>query len=230
MSDLETYRDALEVLVPGPHPIDDLLETKTAAIERALARHSREFPRVVVEDVAGDGSGIYALASVLTDWDGDFSHVRQVEYPADESPPVYLEPDTWMVYRHPLGYRLRFSDASPAVGETIRITYTAGHTITETESTIPATADEGVQALAAACYADILAVKYAQSQDSTIGADSVEQSSKRRDFAAVAKMHLEFYKGYFGIQKGPGPSSANQDWDWNNAPGTDRLTHPKRLR
>lgn len=230
MSVKSDYIQAIGELVPGDYSLGEAEKIK--AIDKALVTHSRNKPRKIAEDVTGAGTHEYALAS-LTYWEDEFSQVKLVEYPVDDNDEDkdYLEEDDWTIYQKPAGYYLHFLNDTPQATETIRVFYTARHTCTDSACTVPSADEEAVQALAASYFCRMLAAKYAQDQDSTIAADSVDHSSKRREYEAQAKAYRKEYNEHMNIDENrPKPACATADWDVVYPTGWDRLTHPKKQR
>jgi len=230
MSDRQDYLTAVDQLVQGEIPLSEA--DKILAVDLAVREHSKHRPQEIVEDFDGDGGFDYALSD-FSDWEDGFSTIRQVEYPVDDDDetPDILEAADWMIYKKPAGKYLRFLSATPGTEEDFRVTYTALHACTDEDCTVETFDELAVQALAAAYFCDMLAVYYAQSQDSTIGADSVDHASKSRDYAARAKRYRKVYQDHMGITDGkPKPACGVQDQDQNYPWGWDRLTHPRRNR
>src|SRR3990170_7370138 len=97
----------------------------TAAIEEALAgRYSKDRPRLLVADLAGDGTKYEWDLAAVAGWQNGFSQVVRVEYPQGAQIPDYLEDDDWMIYDSPLSRFLRFAFALTA-GQTARAQFTA---------------------------------------------------------------------------------------------------------
>lgn len=230
MSTATAYLTVLGNLVPGTMPLTTA--DKTAAISAAVIEHSRNRPRVVVEDVTGDGGFDYELAD-LAAYTAGFSTVRQVEYPVAETlrqPNILIE-DDWVIYPKPAGDYLRLLQATPTAAYKIRITYTALHTLTAQSGTIPAHHDTAVQTLAAAIFCHMLAAYYSQSEDGIIAADSVQHSNRAREYAIRAKTYRGIYYDLIGAEEGKAPAvSITSDQDLHIAGGMDRLTHPARYR
>jgi len=229
------YLEELDKLVPGSLSLGDAEKLK--AIKKALETHSKYRPRRIVEDVSGADAFDYALAS-LSCWDADFSRILSIEYPVDEAGTAVNEIDNedWTIYEKPTGLFLRFLGLMPETGKSIRLTYTARHKMAEEDPepacTVPAADTEAVQALSAAYFCRMLAASYAQDQDSTIAADSVDHSSKRREYEAQAAKYRAEYDEHVGVSKdgGPKPACLIQDQDVSYPNGWDRLTHPRRWR
>ena len=232
MLNLQDYYTALDALVPGTIPLGE--PEKLIAINNALRLHSKYKPLRVTEDVPGDGGFDYPVATAFASWDDEFSTILQVEYPVDDTvvESSYLEDEDWILYEKPSGKVLRFLSEKPLATETFRVTYTVPHNFDEITDagTVAASDDIAVQKLAASFFCRQLAAAYAQDQDSTIQADSVDHASKRREYEAQAQKYRGEYDELMGIQKGVRPASYNQDQDVVYPGGIDRLTHPRRNR
>jgi len=230
MSTRQDYITAIGNLVGGELPLSEA--EKIAAIGMAIKEHSRHSPLVVVEDETGDGGFDYPVTD-LESWADGFSAIKQVEYPVyDDDETLYiLQEDAWMMYEKPAGKYLRFLGDKPPTTESFRVTYTAIHDCTDVACTVKAFDDGAVQALAASFFCEMLATYYAQMGDSTIAADSVDHTSKSRDYAARAKTWRGVYFGHLGIKEGNvRPASVTQDWDLHASWQADKLTHPKKYR
>ena len=230
MSTRQDYLTVIGNLVGGEIPLDEA--EKLLAINVAIKEHSRHKPQVIVEDEPGDGGFDYAI-SALASWSDGFSVIKTVEYPVDDTDetPDILQDDEWMIYEKPSGKVLRFKEDKPTATETFRVTYTALHTCTDLACTVEAFDEEAVQALIASFFCDMLATYYAQSQDSTIDADSVDHTSKSRDYAARAKGYRKVYFDHLGIKEGQAPAaSVTRDQDLKGSWAGDKLTHKSKYR
>ena len=230
MSTRQDYLTAIDSLVGGEIPLDEA--DKILAISAAMKSHSRHRPRQIVEDFDGDGGFDYALSGFAS-WSDGFSTIKTVEYPVgdDDETPDILQDDEWRIYEKPAGEYLRFLEDKPTATEDFRATYTALHTCTDSACTVKAFDEEATQALCAAYFCDMLATYYAQSQDSTISADSVDHTSKSRDYAARAKSYRKMYFNHLGIKEGQAPpASVTRDQDLLGSWASDKLTHPRKYR
>jgi len=230
LSTRQDYIAAIGQLVQGEIPLDE--PDKILAISMAVKEHSKHRPRIVVEDISGDGGFDYAVSNFAA-WADGFSVIKQVEYPVDDDDetPDILQDDEWMVYEKPSGKVLRFLEDKPSSTETLRVTYTALHTCTDSACTVESYDEEAVQALGAAYFCDMLATYYAQSGDSTIGADSVDHTSKTREYAARAKSYRKIYFDHLGIKEGQTPpASVTMDQDMKASWASDKLTHKPKYR
>lgn len=204
------------------------------AIAKAVEIYSNHRPRVRVVDQGGVGTHVATLF-VLEGWDNEYSQVRAVEYPVDDTKAGHtiLDPKAWEVYQAPDGKELHLLDREQIEeGAAIRITFTAAHVVDDSGSTIPGKDEMAVQTLAAACFCRLLAAAYAEATDSTINADSVDQVSKRREYEAQAKAFEGEFTNLTGIKPGqPKPAAGVANWDLDLANGRgDRFTHPRRYR
>ena len=230
MSDRDDYIDAIDSLVGGTVPLVEA--DKIQAINTALKLHSRQKPLVVVEDVDGDGGFDYAVSD-LASWSTGFSVIKTVEYPVDDDDetPDVLQDDQWIIYEKPAGKFLRFLEDKPAADEDIRVAYTALHTCTALACSVDDFDEQAVQMLCASIFCDMLATYFAQTQDSTIAADSVDHNSKAREYAARAKTYRKQYFDHLGIKEGQvTAASVTRDQDAPSSHRADKLTHPSRYR
>lgn len=230
MSTKQDYITAIGNLVAGDLPLGE--PERIFAINKAVKKYSADSPREVTEDEAGDGGFDYAL-TILAAWSEKFSSIKKVEYPVDDTAENanVLADDAWQIYKKPAGSYLRLLEATPAATEAMRITYTALHVCDDAQCTIPAVDEEAVQILAAAVFCDMLATYYAQSQDSTIQADSVDHKSKAAEYAARARSYRKEYFDHMGIVPGAAAAaSVTRDQDTKPSWRGDGLTHPRRFR
>jgi hypothetical protein len=230
MSTLEDYIEAVGSFVQGELPLG---ETEIIlAVKKSIKEHSKHKPQVVVEDVDGDGGFDYAVSGLASYLD-EFSTIKTVEYPVDDDDEAanVLQDSEWKIYEKPSGKVLRFLSLTPAAAEDLRVTYTALHTCTVSACTVTDFDEEAVQMLAAAHFCTMLSTYYAQSQDSTIGADSVDHKSKSREYAASAKVFKLEYYDHMGIKPGKTPAaSVTMDQDLPGSWAGDKLTHKSRYR
>lgn len=230
MSTSEDYRTVIGNLVGGELPLGEA--EKILAISMAMKEHSKHRALVVVEDEDGDGGFDYAV-SVLASWADGFSVIKVVEYPVDDDvvDVDILSDEVWIMYEKPGGIFLRFLEHVPDEVESIRVTYTALHTCTDAACTVKDYDEESVQALAAGYFCNMLSAYYAQTQDNTISADSVDHSSKGREYAARARVYRGMYFNHIGIKEGQTvAASVTKDQDKSGSWASDKLTHNKKYR
>ena len=204
------------------------------AFDITLKTHSRYRPREIVEKIDGDGGFDYKLSTKLSYWEEDFSVIRKVEYPVDDTDQTadILNEDEWEIYHKPDGYYLRFKEDDPDTDEDIRVTYTTFHVCTMTANATISNYDiEAVKILGASLLCEMLATYYSQSQDSTIDADSVDHSSKQRDYTQRAKALRLLYFKHLGMNEGGiKASSLHMEWDKDASWGSQKLTHKPKYR
>lgn len=226
----QDFITAIGNLVGGSLPLGD--PEKIYAINKAVKKYSADAPREVIEDEVGTGGFDYATA-LLSYWSDKFSVIKKVEYPVDDTDETanILADDAWIIYKKPAGTCLRFLEDNPAANESIRITYTALHVCDDIQSTIPPVDEEAVQMLAAAEFCDMLATYFAQTQDSTIQADSVDHKSKAAEYSARARTYRKGYFDHLGIVAGSvAPASVTRDQDAKTSWRGDGMTHPRKFR
>jgi hypothetical protein len=229
MSTRQDYITAIGNLVGGDLPLGEA--EKIFAIGAAVKKYSTWRPRLVVEDEPGSGGFDYLL-TLLADWAEGFSVIKSIEYPVDDTEETadLLQDDAWQLYQKPAGKCIRFLEEKPAATEDIRITYTALQACTDAACTISAADEEAVQMLAAGFFCDMLAAYYAQTQDSTIQADSVDHKSKGSEYAARARAYRKACGEQLGVKEGePSPASVTRDQDLRGSWG-DKVTHPRKYR
>ena len=230
MSTRQDFITAIGNLVGGELPLGE--PEKIFAINKAVKRYSGDRPHEVVEDENGTGDFDYAI-TLLASWTNGFSSIKKVEYPVDDDVELasVLDDDAWTIYKKPSGPCLRFLEDKPSETEAMRITYTALHVCDDEQCTIPVGDEEAVQMLAAANFCDMLATYYAQTQDSTIQADSVDHKSKAAEYAARARAYRKEYFDQMGIVPGSvAPASVTRDQDAPASHRLDQLTHPRKFR
>ena len=230
MSTRQDYLTAIGHLVGGSLPLGEA--EKIFAIGAALKKYSGHRPLIVVEDESGNGSFDYAL-TLLADWTEGFSTIKYVEYPVDDTneAAAILQDDAWQIYQKPAGKYLRFLEHTPEATESLRITYTALHTCTDAACSVPSYDEEALQILAASIFCDMLAAYFAQTQDSTIQADSVDHKSKSSEYSSRARAYRKMYFDHLGIKEGETPAaSVTRDQDRAGSWAADHMTHPRKYR
>lgn len=224
---LADYQALVEDLVR-----DDTGKIATAdrdeAIARAVARYSKDRPRLKVEDAAAPGGNKLNLP---TGWQAGFSDLRAIEYPIGNTPSTLLEQDSYGIYSTPTADEIKIVGAINATQQ-VRITYTIRHAVDAVPTdTIRADDREAVCAWAASLLLDQLAAWFAGASDSTIQADVVDRRSKSGDFAARAKALRARYFSELGLdEKRSVAAGAIVDLDAADSQGRDRLLHPRRFR
>lgn len=165
----------------------------TSAVTEAIKRYSKHRPRLVVEDLAGNATHDLLMPA---GWCDGHSSIISIEYPIGEVPEILLDSLDWSFYLIPAGLRLRLMELAPAIGETVRVTYSALHD----ESTVPEVDEEAIANLAASLCLRQLATAYGQTGDSTIQADAVNYRSKTDEFRRLADSFETLYKNHLGLK------------------------------
>jgi hypothetical protein len=201
------------------------------AIAQAVLTYSKHRPLRKVGDITGTGAYEYSLP---TAWCEKFSTIQQVEYPAGEQDPVYLDGNDWMIYDNGTAEKFRMKADSAGSGETIRLTYTARHAVGAT-STVYTDDEKAVADLAASYLLRQLAARMAQSSDPTLTADSVDYQTRVVSYTALSDRYLRQYRAHMGLgENEPNDDTvaavAFLDVDLGYAHGAEHLFHQRRNR
>lgn len=197
------------------------------AIARAVARYSKDRPRIKIEDVAAPGGNKLNLPA---GWQAGFSELRAIEYPIGDTPPTLLDQDTYAIYSTPTGDEIKIVNAINA-SQLVRMSYTIRHLVDAGNDTIRADDREPVCAWGAALLLEQLAALFTGASDSTIQADSVDRRSKGGEYASRAKSLRARYFAELGLdEKRNIAAGAVVDLDATDSQGRDRLLHPRRFR
>lgn len=218
----------LQTLVGQMARVDGILSSdRDDAIAVAVARYSKDRPRLTVEDVSAVGS----LLPLPAGWVAGVSGLVELEYPVDRDPPSVIPAVDARLDVTPSGQRVRLANALPA-GAVVRIRFTAPHTVDGVTDTIPPIDREAVAAYAAAHLLDGLAVEKSGDSDTSISAANVSRATPAQEYAARAK---DLRRRYLtGLSIDPDrqipagvvvtlPASTD-------SLGRPRLFHPARLR
>lgn len=229
MSTLTTFQTLLDdrVRETGAHVT---AQQKERAIQQALKEYSQVRPLTTAQDYPGDGA-TYDFALPIG-WQDGVSTIPQIEYPAGERQPQWLEREDWIFYQTPVGKKFRLMTVTPDSGKTMRVTFTKLHLLDATQSTIGLVDEEAVADLAAAIGLTDLAAHYANTQSATITADSVNYGEKSRIYLDLAKELKTRYRKHLGLDSSSDapPVGGFVDQDRQASDGRDLLTHPRRLR
>ena len=200
---------------------------RNSAIALAVARYSKDRPRLKVEDLVGDGSQTLSMPAA---WEPGFSSLSSLEYPVGSIPPNLIETSSWGIYNAPSGEQIQVASAIQA-GASVRATYTIAHVVDDTTDTIPSSDREPFACWAAAILCDQLATLYSGDSAPTIQVDSVNHGSKASEFASRAKALRKRYLDELGIdEKRATAAGVVVNMQLNDSQGRDRLTHPNRYR
>lgn len=234
MSDLTTLIERAQDLAQDVGVA--LSDTQIAeAMRQALATYTRDKPRTVTEDFAGDGSAWqFELGSAFI---VDQSSVVSVEYPTGQRPPCRLSANDWDVYIEIDGTaHLTLPHLTPSTGETVRVTYTGAHTIADLDEAAATTIQtlhlHGVVALITSFMLRQAANRMTHEMEAPLfQGDIRERGDKAKSAAARADELLAVYRNVVGVSDGPEAASVNVDWDTSfGGSGVEHLTHRSRWR
>jgi hypothetical protein len=206
---------------------------RDAAISSALAVYGENFPREVVEDVAAADIDTLPLPEA---WESGFSVLLSAEYPVGSKPPQLLDLDFIYEYRAPsVPNVLNHVSNQFTTGDSVRLTYTARHVLDAENDSVPLSHRNAIVLMAVCQLCSTLAVRFSADSSSTIGADSVDQQSKGRNYAAMAKQFCAQARNELGLPahgtgNALGAAMGVTDWDMYTQRGRDRLYHPGRWR
>ena len=177
---------------------------KVLAINSAIKTYSKHKPKRYSVDITGSGADTfdYSLSSNFTYWSDGFSLVYDIEYPLDTTTEeVDLIPKhSYTIYESPSGKSLRFLVDRPLTTETIRVWYSGLYFCTDDDCNIDEFDEEAVQMLAASVFCTMLATVYAETQDNTITADSVDHSNKAKEYSIRARIYKQLYSEHIGVR------------------------------
>jgi len=200
----------------------------------ALRHLNRDSPFTKIFDITGDTTQSYDIET--PGFVKGFSNVSIVEFPADETPPVFpRKKDEWIVYEDPSEtsgerIRLRFINRTPDATQSIRVTMEIPHTIDESTSTL----DDN--AFAALVYKTIvlalraLSNRFIQTTDSSLAADSVDYAGRPNLYLFVAERFETSYKEMAGLTDDVKAAQAIGEADIRYPSGEDYYWHPVKLR
>lgn len=199
-------------------------DDREAQFLAALERYNKDRPDKPTADITGDGGNYYEITTTtFPGWVDGFSRVLLVEYPAaviaSDEVPTYLEDEDWQDDYYAGGKRyLYLPDDTPVATEKMRVTYIIPYVFvagTGEAYTIDLPPQDlyALCNLAAGLCCRVLATKYGQSMDPTLGADVVNYAEKTDFYARRSKELIALYEEHMGIEEGTAPASAVSDWD-----------------
>ena len=207
------------------------------AREHAINTYSKDKPKIIKEDLTGDGTYEYSLPD---DWVSDFSWVTSIEYPIDQQNPEFLDEDQYIVYDNATTKKLRFVETTPQSGKTIRVEFSVKWTIDKDTCDIPTQDFHPVACLATAYCLRMMADHFGQTTEPSINADVIDYTRKSIEFSELADSMENIYRRHLGMpplgskeaaEKPSSPAaSQTKDLDIMYGWGGDMLTHPKGQR
>ena len=213
----------------------DFADYDTLIAQAVKGRYSQDRPLVKAKEYAGD-SATYALtlpaaagSPAVYGWVEGFSTAISMEYPTGDRPPTYLDPREISIdWISATAKKLILAETTPQTGKTARLLYT---TRREVEADVLLTDVDAVVRLAASNCCRALAGLYAQTSDSTIGADVVNYRTKSQEYTTLADKFEKEYQAQMGSDNDQVKASSGQvNWDSRLQTGYDYITHPRRWR
>ena len=206
------------------------------AIDQAVRQVSHDRPDRVVKSITGDSTQDYDIEG--EGFEKGFSDMKEVEFPAAENPPRFLERnDDWFIYEDPTKgagaqLRLRFITVTPKTADTIRATFTRSHAVTESASTLNLTSFSAVVYKALVILFRALAARFAETTGApTIEADAVDYAGRSQNFLFMAERWENQYKQIIGFDDEEiTAAQALDEVDIKFAHGEDLLFHTSRTR
>ncbi len=192
------------------------------AFASALATYSKDRPRPLVEDVIATGGHTLPLPA---GWVALSSRLVDVEYPVGSFPRETLEADRYGTYGTPGGDAIGLVEAIPA-GQSVRLTYSGAHAVTDAVDTVPLEHRQPVAMLAAALLAEQEATRHASDTPVGIAGDASDQSHPAREWSFRAKALRKCYADAVPAGAGTLPAAGTVV---SGLPHTERLV-PRRLR
>lgn len=163
-------------------------DARNRAIEAARLQYSADCPRPLVVDLTwpeGD------WAPVPVGWTHG-AWVVSAEYPVDRRPRALIEV---AAYQTPDGWQVMAACPPPA-GAVVRLSFMAGHELSDTADTLPAHHRLAVAQFAAHLVCHQLATHYSAQREASLGADASMTETRAREFAARAKeLRAAYYAG-----------------------------------
>lgn len=217
-------RDGADIIAP---------DRLAVLLQKALESYSKKKPRDVVIDVASDGSGDFAIAS-LTGFDKNISGDVTIEYPISSAgdDPHLVDRRDWRFYDKPTGRVVRLFGIP--TGNNVRFSFKGIHSASDIASTVPSSDFYAVCKLAAAEGLSELATHFTQTTEhSFVQADVADYQSKAGQYQTRAMQLRKEANEHIGAgseEMGTPAASVTTNWDTRNSLGGDRLTHPRRNR
>lgn len=160
------------------------------------------FHRPDVGYTSKDGDGTTYEWPVPDDWDEGFSTIVDVEYPAGERTPEYLDITEVITYESDAGvHSFRLLSTTPSDSQTVRFGYTRQRTIDESTTTVPDADKEALVHLASYYYLRRLAAEMAKSVASSNRDDPVALQANAANYVSLANAEYAEYIKLMGIQE-----------------------------
>lgn len=169
------------------------------ALTGAVLRYSADRPRRRRAEAVSLGGYVLPLPA---GWEADVSEMQWIETSAGR-----LDAEQWRLHEGVAGAEIRLVAPLPA-GQAVLLCFTAAHSLTDAECTIPALHHDAVACYAAASLCEQIATACADNADPTIAVDRIDQTSPAREWALRAKSYRGRYFAALGIASSGGQESA----------------------
>lgn len=219
------------------------IEDQKKYLKAAVTNYGRDKGHAVKLSVSGNGTKLYALATILgAYWKYGSTQIQSIQFPGDNTTQDVLEQEDWDIYddgtaQDGSNLKLRFFNVSPSAIEKIIVEVSVEMSLPEIGAqNFPDTAEnfENVTTLASAFSCFALAAAYAPSMDHTIGADFVNYNDKSRKYSELGRNYQKRYlQSVFGDEDPSSQISAafrDIDLDTMDSQGQDFLNHDRRHR
>lgn len=192
-------------------------------VEDAVRRFSRDRPRILTADYAGDG--VTTDFALPAGWLDDFSFVAAIESPQGQKPAAMLDDAEISLYPdRSTPQFIRLASTIPSAGQTARIYFATSWPIPDAVAgtdQISAVDFEAVVALAASYAAEELRARSIRNTRSDFPeADQAGRVTEETDkWQMLARDLRREYADHLGTladgsdATGPGPAGATYDWD-----------------
>lgn len=224
----------------------DLEQIESTGLRPAFAQFSIDRPRMLVTEVAGDDVATFDLP---VGWVAGFSSLESLEFPARETPAVFVDRQAFMLVRSaadPTVEQILFLDGStPAASQYVRFWFTAPwpyptNDVDDPDADPPTVivdqvndiAYEAVAALAASLVCTSLSVELSRRRGGTAGTDfgigDADDAALRESARTLRGTYMRFLgidpDAALGAASSTAPASRAMDFD----PSADSLFHGGR--
>lgn len=199
-SKLDSYVQRTVRYVAEAATSDDQQAVSEAGYREAVADAVRAFslarPRRLQASVSMVANTFeYALPS---GWVNEFSTIQTLEYPVDDTliTKYYLDTDEYKVDE--IRAKWRFTEITPASGETARVQYTVPYTLTDSSDTLPTDRFESLCMYAAGLVLMQLSNRAAGTSEPQVGAQVAGYRSKQAEYRKQAEGWLKLATSQWG--------------------------------
>lgn len=188
------------------------------ALAQGVLQYGQDAPQRLAELVAGVTGCFVPLPS---GWVSGGSALLAVEYPLGQAPMQTVDAAVGMLAA---GTPTIVLESTVLANESVRVFYTAPHTLTSTVCTVPALHENALACWVAAELCRQLATQKGHERDSTMAAAVAGGPSQSGDLARRAKDWFTQYRTVLGLPDpeqvvGPQGASVNVNWGWQRTRG-----------